>query len=188
MKQYFLDILSTSMVLFAVIDIIGSTPIVVDLRKKFGRVNSEKATIVSAIIMISFLFLGDYILALFSVDIESFATAGAIIMSLIALEMILGIRIYHSSEKCNSVHVVPIAFPLIAGAGSLTTIISLKSQYDTFIILSAILINMVIVYVILKSTSRIEKIIGEQGIEVLRRVFGIILLTISVKIFRSVFA
>lgn len=174
------------MVLFAVIDIIGNVPIIIDLRKKVGKIQSEKASIVAGIIMIAFLFLGKSILNVIGIDVNSFAVAGALILFFLALEMILGISLYKEDDT-NSVtaSVFPLAFPLIAGPGSLTTILSLRAEYATLNIAIAILLNMIFMYIVLKTSSKIERLIGDNGINIIRKIFGVILLAISVKLFAS---
>lgn len=179
------DILSITLILFSVIDIVGSVPVVIDLRKKQGKIHSGRATVISGILMIAFLFLGQSILKLFGLDIGSFAVAGAIVMFIIAMEMILGISLFKTGDNSKSGSIVPLAFPLIAGAGTLTTILSLRSVYETPNILVGIVLNLAFVYLVLKSTNWLERKIGESGFDVLRRVFGIILLAISVKIFKT---
>ena len=179
------DILSITLILFSVIDIVGSVPIVIDLRKKQGKIHSGRATIISGVLMVAFLFLGQSILKLFGLDIGSFAVAGAIVMFIIAMEMILGITLFRTEGESKSGSIVPLAFPLIAGAGTLTTILSLRSVYETPNILIGIVINLLFVYLVLKSTNWLERKIGESGFAILRRVFGIILLAISVKIFKT---
>lgn len=176
------EIVTATMVLFAVIDILGSIPIIIDLRRKVGHIQSEKASIVSALIMIVFLFLGKEILNLVGIDVGSFAVAGSFVLFFLALEMILGITLFKDDEP-ESASVVPLAFPLIAGAGSLTSILSLRAEFHTVNIFIAIILNMIFVYVVLKSSQRIERFIGQAGIGVIRKVFGIILLAISVKLF-----
>ena len=177
------------MVLFAVIDIIGSIPIIIQLRQKAGHIQSEKASVVSLIIMITFLYLGDEILQLIGIDINSFAIAGSFILFFLSLELILGIKLYKDDENqatnASSTSIVPLAFPLIAGAGSMTTLVSLRAEYAIQNIIVAIVLNIILVYVVLKNTVRIEHIIGPIGIAVLRKVFGIILLAIAVKLFRT---
>jgi multiple antibiotic resistance protein len=180
----FSEILSVTMVLFAVIDIIGSIPVVISLRNNVGHIQSEKATLAATVIMILFLFVGEGILKLFGVDVASFAVAGSLVLFFLALEMILGVRIYKEAEP-ESASIVPIAFPLIAGAGTLTTLVSIRSEYETINIIIGILINSVLVYIVLKNTRRLEHVLGKNGINVLRKVFGIILLAISVKLFTS---
>lgn len=172
------------MILFAVIDIIGSIPIVLDLRKKVGHIQSEKATIVAGILMIVFLFLGKEILNLIGIDVNSFAVAGAFVLFFLALEMILGIQLYKDDEP-ETAAVVPLAFPLIAGAGTMTSILSLRAEYQTHNIVVAILINIIFVYLVLKSSGKIEGFLGKQGINVIRKIFGIILLAIAVKLFTA---
>lgn len=180
----FKEIASVSLILFSVIDMIGNVPVILDLRKKSGKVESGKATIVAGILMISFLFLGSSILGLFGIDVHSFALAGAIIMFIISLEMILGIIIFqHDATESGSASIVPIAFPLIAGAGTLTTLISLRAIYAIENILIGIIVNLAFVYIVLKSANWLEKKVGPSGFSVLRRVFGIIVLSIAVKLF-----
>ena len=180
------EIVSVSLILFSVIDIIGSIPVIIDLRKKFGHVQSEKATVVSGVIMIAFLFVGESILKLFGIDISSFAIAGAIIMFLLGMEMILGLQFFKSDpEESKSASIVPLAFPLIAGAGTMTTLISLKAEYSTLNILIGVVVNLLFVYLVLKTCGWLEKKIGKAGFNVLRKVFGIVLLAISIKIFKN---
>lgn len=184
MKLNFKEIVTATMVLFAVIDIIGSIPIIIDLRKKVGHIQSEKASIVAMLLMILFLFLGVQILNLIGIDVYSFAVAGSFVIFFLAIEMILGIQLY-KEESPKTASVVPLAFPLIAGAGTMTTILSLKAEFHTINIVIAIIINMVFVYAVLKSSSKIERLIGEGGISVVRKIFGVILLAIAVKLFAS---
>lgn len=178
------EIATVGMVLFAVIDIVGTVPIIVDLRSKHGHIESEKASLVAAIIMIVFLFVGEGFLKLIGIDVHSFAVAGSFVLFFIALEMILGIRIYRDTEA-SSASIVPLAFPLIAGAGTMTTLLSLRSQYYTENILMAIILNIILVYVVLKSSSKIEKMLGKTGLGVVRKTFGVVLLAIAVKLFAS---
>jgi multiple antibiotic resistance protein len=178
------EIITVGMVLFAVIDIIGSIPILVDLRSKHGHIESEKASIVACLIMISFLFVGKELLNLIGIDVNSFAVAGSFVLFFLALEMILGIRLYRD-EEAKSASIVPIAFPLVAGAGSMTTLLSLKSQYHDINIILAILLNIIIVYGVLKSAGKIEKILGTTGLGIIRKVFGVVLLAIAVKLFAA---
>ncbi|ELY2011050.1 MarC family protein [Flavobacterium psychrophilum] len=178
------EIVTVGMVLFAVIDIIGSIPILVDLRSKHGHIESEKASIVACFIMISFLFAGKELLNLIGIDVNSFAVAGSFVLFFLALEMILGIRLYRD-EEAKSASIVPIAFPLVAGAGSMTTLLSLKSQYHDINIILAILLNIVIVYGVLKSAGKIEKMLGSTGLGIIRKVFGVVLLAIAVKLFAA---
>ena len=182
----FTQILSVTLILFSVIDILGSIPIIIDLRKKVGHVQSEKATLIAGALMIAFLFVGDNLLKLFGIDVGSFAIAGSIIMFIIGMEMILGHNFFKNEpSSTNNSSVVPIAFPLIAGAGTLTTLISLKAEYEEMNILAGVVINLAFVYLVLKSTNWIERIIGENGIGILQKVFGIILLSISIKLFKD---
>ena len=175
------------MVLFAVIDIIGSIPLIVEIKRKSGEIHPAKATLVSFVIMIGFLFIGVKIINLFGIDVNSFAVAGSFVLFFLALEMILGIQLFKDDEQTpkSTASVVPLAFPIIAGAGSMTTIISLKAEYSTINIAVAIVLNLIVVYIVLRTTGKIEKIIGPGGIAILRKVFGIILLAISVKLFTS---
>jgi multiple antibiotic resistance protein len=183
----FKEIISVSLVLFAVIDILGSVPIIIDLRiKSGGSVQSGKATIVAGVIMILFLFLGESILNLFGVDIASFAIAGAFVIFVLALEMVLGVDIFkQSTGDAATSSIVPIAFPLIAGAGTLTTILSIRAEYAFENVLIGIIVNLIFVYIVLKATNWIQKILGHGGVNILRKVFGIILLAIAVKLFRN---
>jgi multiple antibiotic resistance protein len=178
------EIFTISMILFAVIDIIGSIPIIVGLRSKIGHIQSEKATIVAAIIMIAFLFVGEEILKLIGIDANSFAVAGSFVLFFLALEMILGINLY-KEDNPTTASIVPIAFPLIAGAGTMTTILSLRAVYDKINIIIAILINVIVVYGVLKSSGKIERLLGVNGIGIIRKIFGVILLAIAVKLFAA---
>ena len=178
------EIFTISMILFAVIDIVGSIPIIVDLRSKMGHIQSEKATLVAANMMIAFLFVGEEILKLIGIDANSFAVAGSFVLFFLALEMILGIRLY-KEDNPSTASIVPIAFPLIAGAGTMTTILSLRAAYDKANIIIAILINVVVVYGVLKSSGKIERLLGTNGLGVIRKVFGVILLAIAVKLFAA---
>lgn len=185
MEFNFKDILTTSMVLFAVIDIIGNIPIIIDLRKKAGHIQSEKASLIAGFILIIFLFLGEQLLSIIGLDVHSFAIAGSLIIFFIALEMILGIKIYKEEKNPLNATVFPLAFPLIAGPGSLTTLLSLKAAFSNTNIIVAIVINMIFIYIVLKASTKIEKIIGENGIGIIRKVFGVILLAISIKLFTT---
>ena len=172
------------MVLFAVIDIIGNIPIIIDLRKKVGHIQSEKASIIAGLIMILFLFLGESILKLIGIDVNSFAVAGAFILFFIALEMILGITLYKQDDDAAlTASVFPLAFPLIAGPGSLTTLLSLRAEFRTENIIVAVIVNVIFIYAILKTSSKIGRIIGKNGISIIRKVFGVVLLAIAVKLF-----
>jgi len=185
MQFNFSQILSTSMVLFAIIDILGSIPIVIELRKKAGHIQSEKATLVAAVLMIIFLFAGETLLKVIGLDVESFAIAGSLVIFFIAMEMVLGLAIFKEGEAPETVSIVPLAFPLIAGAGTMTTLLSLKTEYATQNIIVGIVLNMLFVYFVLKNTERLEKLFGKSGLNVLRKAFGIILLAIAIKLFRN---
>lgn len=180
----FKEIVTASMILFAIIDIVGSVPIILGLRKKVGHIQSEKASIVACIIMIVFLFLGKEILNLIGIDVNSFAVAGAFIIFFLALEMILGIQLY-KDDAPETASVVPLAFPLIAGAGTMTTLLSLRAAYAVENIIIAIIVNIIFVYIVLKSSGKIENFLGKQGINIIRKIFGVILLAIAVKLFAS---
>jgi multiple antibiotic resistance protein len=180
----FKEIVTIGMVLFAVIDIVGTIPIIVELRQKFGHIESEKASIVAGVIMIVFLFVGEELLKLIGIDVHSFAVAGSFVLFFLALEMILGIRIY-KEEANSSASIVPLAFPLIAGAGTMTTLLSLRSQFATINIIIAIVLNIILVYIVLKSSAKIEKFLGKNGLGVIRKTFGVVLLAIAVKLFAS---
>ena len=179
----FREIITISMVLFAVIDIVGTVPIVVDLRAKVGHIESEKASIAAGLIMIVFLFVGEELLKLIGIDVSSFAVAGSFVLFFLALEMILGIRIYKDDDEASSASIIPLAFPLIAGAGTMTTLLSLRSQYAAINIIIAILLNIILVYIVLKSSAKIEKLLGKNGLGVIRKTFGVVLLAIAVKLF-----
>jgi len=180
----FRQIITATMVLFAVIDIIGSIPLILSLKAKVGHIQSKKASIVSGIIMISFLFVGEEILNLIGIDVNSFAVAGSFIFFFFALEMILGITLFKDEEP-ETASIVPLAFPLIAGAGSLTSILSLKAELETINIIIGITLNLILVYIVLKKSDVIERVLGKAGISVIRKVFGIILLAIAVKLFTT---
>jgi multiple antibiotic resistance protein len=179
------EILTAFMVLFAVIDIIGNIPIIIDLRKKVGHIQSEKASLISGLIMIIFLFLGQSLLQFIGIDVNSFAVAGSFILFFIALEMILGVTLYKDNGNNGAVTatVFPLAFPLIAGPGSLTTLLSLRAEFAVQNIIIAIILNVIFLYIVLKTSSKIERLIGATGIQIIRKVFGVILLAISVKLF-----
>lgn len=182
MSFNFKEILSATLILFAVIDIIGSIPLIISLRKKVGHIQSEKASIVAAAIMIAFLFVGESILKYFGVDVNSFAVAGSLVLFILAMEMVLGITIIKDEEP-KSASIVPLAFPLIAGAGVMTTIVSIRVEYAAEDIVVAIILNCILVFAVLKSAAFLERILGEGGLNVLRKVFGVILLAIAVKLF-----
>lgn len=176
------------MVLFAVIDIVGNIPIIIDLRKKVGHIQSEKASVIAGFIMILFLFLGQRLLNLIGIDVHSFAVAGAFILFFLALEMILGITLYkEDDEEALSATVFPLAFPLIAGPGSLTTLLSLRAEFNLENIIVAVLLNVIVIYIVLKTSTKIEKVIGPNGIKIIRKIFGVILLAIAVKLFAANF-
>lgn len=181
------EVITCFMVLFAVIDIVGSIPIIVTLKQKFGKIESEKASIVAGLLMIAFLFIGNHLLKFIGVDVNSFAIAGAFVIFIIAVEMILGIEIHKNSEA-TSASIVPIAFPLIAGAGTLTTTLSLRAEYHDINIICGIILNTIFVYLVLKSATWLERKMGEGTLQVLQKVFGIILLAISIKLFTANFA
>ena len=178
------EIVTATLILFAVIDIIGSIPVIIDLRQKVGHIQSEKASLVAIIIMIAFLFIGKEILNLIGIDVNSFAVAGAFVLLFLAFEMILGIQLF-KDDSPETASVVPLAFPLIAGAGTMTTILSLKAEYYNINIIIAIIINMIFVYGVLKASKKIERFFGKGGIAVIRKVFGVILLAIAVKLFAT---
>ncbi|RZS94801.1 MarC family protein [Cecembia calidifontis] len=183
----FKEIFSVTLILFSVIDILGSIPIIINLRKKVGHVQSGKATIAAGVLMLLFLLVGKSILSLFGIGVEDFAIAGALIIFALGAEMILGIELFKPDPEASttSASIVPIAFPLIAGAGTLTTILTLKSEYSQLNIAIGIIINLGIVYLVLKSTNWLERKLGKTGLDVLRRIFGIILLSIAIKIFKT---
>lgn len=178
------EVATVGMVLFAVIDIVGSIPIIINLRAKHGHIESEKASLAAGLIMIVFLFIGKEFLSLIGIDVHSFAVAGSFVLFFLALEMILGIHLYRD-EEANSASIVPIAFPLIAGAGTMTTLLSLRSQFHTINILIGIILNIILVYIVLKSSGKIEKMLGKNGLGVVRKTFGVVLLAIAVKLFAA---
>ena len=183
----FKEILSVTLTLFAVIDIIGSIPIIIQIRQREGRIKAELATGVAGCIMVAFLFLGQSILSLFGVDNQSFALAGAVIIFLIGMEMILGIELFKSDLSANTGSIVPLAFPLIVGAGTMTTLLSLRAAYSLPNVLVGIGLNLVFVYFVLRTSSWIERQLGKAGEDILRRVFGVILLAIAIKLFKANF-
>lgn len=185
MNFSFIQITSAFMVLFAIIDILGSMPFILNLKNKGHNVHAFRATAVALIILVAFLFMGEGVLRLFNVDIQSFAVAGALIIFIFSLEMILDIEIFRNKGPEGGSSIIPIAFPLIAGPGSFTTLLTLRAEYATENIIIALVLNMIFVFVVLKSTSKIEKMIGEGGIYILRKFFGIILLAIAVKLFTT---
>jgi multiple antibiotic resistance protein len=182
----FKEVLSVTMILFAIIDVLGAIPVIIQLRQRAGRIDAEKASIVVLILMVVFLFVGDKLLDVIGLDVASFAIAGSLVIFIIAMEMILGIHLFKADDAmASTVSIVPLAFPLIAGAGTMTTLLSLKSQYQTQDILIGIVLNTLFVYLVLKNVQWLEKLFGKVGIEILRKAFGIILLAIAIKLFRS---
>ena len=181
----FVQFSSAFIILFAIIDITGSIPIILSLKSKGVDINPVKTSSVALGIMILFLFLGERIMSLFHVDIESFAVAGAFVLFIMSLEMILDVEIFRNNTPKNIGAIVPIAFPLVAGPGSFTAMISLRAEFDTINIFFALIANLLFVFVVLKATGRIEKLLGKGGIYILRKFFGIILLAIAVKLFTS---
>lgn len=181
----FSKLLTVIFTLFAVIDIVGSIPVLIGLKEKMGNIRTLQATVVSGIFMIVFLFVGEQFLSILSLDVHSFAVGGSIVIFLIGLEMVLGKEIFHSDANAKSGTVVPIAFPIIAGSGTLTTVMSLKANYEDWYILIGILINLIVVYLVLKSLNWIERVLGEAGLTAIRKFFGVILLAIAVKIFST---
>ena len=180
------QLLKSTMVLFAVIDIVGSIPVLMDVKRKSGDIHPGRASLVALVIMLAFLFIGEGISTFLGVDVNSFAVAGSFVLFFMALEMILGVELFKTDPTTmKTATIVPVAFPLIAGAGSMTSILSLRAEFAQLNIMIAILINMAIVFIVLKNLGRLEKLLGEGGIAVLRKVFGIILLAIAVKLFAS---
>jgi multiple antibiotic resistance protein len=178
------EVFSCFMILFAVIDIVGSLPVIIDIKKKSGNIQPITTTLVSALLMIAFLLGGEPFLGFFGVDVNSFAVAGSFILFFIALEMILGIKLFKQKEGGDKVaSIVPLAFPIIAGAGTFSTLIALRAEYQTINIFLAILLQVPVIFAVLKLTTRIEKWLGIGGIAVLEKIFGIILLAIAVKLF-----
>jgi multiple antibiotic resistance protein len=179
------ELLTIVFTLFAVIDIVGSIPLLIAMKEKSGAIQSLKVTLISGGLMILFLFLGKPFLQLLGLDVKSFAVGGSIVIFLLGLEMVLGHEIFKGDKNAQSGAVVPIAFPIIAGSGTLTTIMSLKANYDELYIALGIIINLVIIYAVLKSLNFIEKLLGPGGLLAVRKFFGVILLAIAVKIFSS---
>ena len=184
MKFNLVNVLTVFMVLFAVIDITGSIPIILEIKKKTGSVNPFLTSVVAFVLMLLFLFIGEPLLNLFGVDVSSFAIAGSFVLFILGIELILGIQLF-KYESTDKTAIVPVAFPLIAGAGSMTTLISLKSEYNIFEILIALTLNMIFVFLVLRSTRFFEKILGAVGIQILKKFFGIILLAIAIRLFLS---
>ena len=181
----FQQILSAFIVLFAVIDIIGAIPIIIDLKDKGKDVNALKATLISFLLLLGFFYAGDILLRLFHVDIESFAVAGAFVIFLLSLEMILDIEIFKNQGPIKEATLVPLVFPFLAGAGSFTTLLSLRAEYASVNIIVALILNMLWVYFVVRMTRKVERVLGKGGIYLIRKFFGIILLAISVKLFMS---
>lgn len=180
------EVATAFMVLFAVIDILGSIPIVLDIKRKAGEISALKASVVSLLIMLGFLFLGERLIGFIGIDVNSFAVAGSIIIFIMALEMVLNVNLFKDDgSTAKTASIVPLAFPIIAGAGSMTTILSLRAEFEAVNIAVAIFLNIVMVFVILKLTGKIERLLGAGGIAVLRKVFGIVLLAIAIKLFSS---
>jgi multiple antibiotic resistance protein len=178
-------LVTVTFTLFAIIDIIGSIPVLISLKSKMGGINELKATLISGGLMILFLFTGEPLLNLLGLDVRSFAVGGSIVIFILGLEMVLGVEFFKSEKDVRAATVVPIAFPLIAGSGTLTTIISLKANYTQTTVLMAILINLIIVYAVLKSLALLERVLGPAGLIAIRKFFGVVLLAIAVKIFAS---
>lgn len=181
------EILSVSFTLFAVIDIIGSLPILISLKQKLGYIRASTVTVVSAALILAFFFFGEALLGILGLDVSSFAIAGSIVLLILGLEMVLGVDFFKSDNDAKAGSIVPIAFPLIAGSGTLTTVMSIKSIYHQYNILIGILINLALIFIVLKSLNKLEKLIGPSGIVVIRKFFGVILLAIAVKLFRDNF-
>ncbi len=181
----FKEILTASFALFAVIDILGSIPVLISFKNKMGTISAWQATLVSGLLMLLFFFIGAQFLDLLGLDISSFAIAGSIVLFILGLEMVLGLEFFKGDANAKSGSIVPIAFPIIAGSGTLTTIMSIKSLYFQTNILIAICINLIVIYLALKSLNWIERVIGQSGILVIRKFFGIILIAIAVKMFRT---
>jgi len=185
MEFKFDQLLTVIFTLFAVIDIVGSIPLLISMKEKVGKIKSTQVTLISGGLMIAFMFLGKPFLKMVGLDVKSFAVGGSIVIFLLGLEMVLGHEIFKGDKNAQSGAVVPIAFPIIAGSGTLTTIMSLKANYDELYIALGIIINLVVIYIVLKSLNFIEKLLGPGGLLAVRKFFGVILLAIAVKIFSS---
>jgi len=186
MEFSFKEIATASMILFAVIDIIGNIPIVISLRKRVGHIHSEKASIIAAVVMTLFLFLGESILKLIGINVNEFAVAGAFILFFIALEMILGITLFKDDGSSpDMASVFPLAFPMLAGPGTLTTLLSLRAEYALENVIVAVIVNVIIIYIVLKTSGKLQRVLGKNGIAVIQKIFGVILLAIAVKLFTS---
>ena len=179
------ELASAFMVLFAVIDITGTVPIIIDIQKNGHKISAMKAALASFAILIAFLYVGDRLLNLFSVDISSFAVAGSLVIFVLAVEMIFGIPIFKNDSPSGTASIVPLVFPLIVGAGTLTTLLSLRAEYHIINIIIALTLNIIVVYFVLKNVTLVEKVFGKGGVYILRKYLGIILLAISVKLFTS---
>ena len=179
------DLLTVTFTLFAIIDIVGSIPLLISIKEKQGGINELKATLLSGLLMLLFVFLGEELLKIFGLDVGSFAVGGSIVIFILGLEMVLGVEFFKPDTDPRSGTLVPIAFPLIAGSGTLTTIISLRANYDKMPLLLGILINLVVVYVVLRSLKYIARLLGPAGWTAVRKFFGVVLLAIAVKIFTS---
>lgn len=181
----FQEMISAFIVLFAVIDIIGSIPIIINLKERGQNVDATKATVISFLLMIGFFYAGDMLLKLFHVDIESFAVAGAFVIFLMALEMLLDVEIFKNQGPIKEATLVPLVFPLLAGAGSFTTLLSLRAEYASVNIVLALILNMIWVYIVVRLTDKVEHILGKGGIYIIRKFFGVILLAIAVRLFTA---
>lgn len=184
METTFKSVATASMILFAVIDVIGSIPVIIGLKQKVGDLNANKASLASLGIMIVFLFVGESILDLIGIKVEYFAIAGSFVLFFLAMEMILGIRLY-KDEVPATASVVPLAFPLLAGTGTLTTLLSMRAEYTVLSIIIAVVLNVFVIWIVLKNISRLERILGAGGVAILRKVFGVILLALAVKLFMT---
>ncbi len=181
----FEDVLTVTVTLFAIIDIVGATPLLISMKSRLGEIESGKATLASGALMILFLIFGTKFLGLLGVDVHSFAVAGSIVIFIMALEMVLGIELFRQDPDVKSGSIIPIAFPIIAGSGTLTTVMSLRANYSIYSILIGILINLLVIYLVLKSLNFLERKLGKSGLFVIRKFFGVILLAIAVKIFKA---
>lgn len=181
----FEDVLTVTVTLFAIIDIVGATPLLISMKSRLGEIESGKATLASGALMILFLIFGTKFLGLLGVDVHSFAVAGSIVIFIMALEMVLGIELFRQDPDIKSGSIIPIAFPIIAGSGTLTTVMSLRANYSIYSILIGILINLLAIYLVLRSLNFLERKLGKSGLFVIRKFFGVILLAIAVKIFKA---
>lgn len=186
MNLNFKEIATATMVLFAVIDIVGSIPIIISLREKSGKIKSGRASIIAAVVLTIFLFVGEEILKLIGINVYEFAVAGAFILFFIAIEMVLGIKLFKQNEtNLEMATVFPIAFPIVAGPGSLTTLLSLRAEFALENIIVAIIVNVIVVFIVLKTSNKLQKFLGKNGIAIIEKIFGVILLAIAVKLFTS---